>query len=547
MSVILLIKHLSNWTALKGFRKILAISAILILQAGVYTLVYRTGGIKYSYSHMMYLVIIISSFFFGPIGGILFGVTGGFILGPYMPMNTATMEMQLPYNYLYRIFFFTMVGFLSGFISHYLIKLLKRVEKNSFYSQTTGLPNRKYFENIEFNENRYSHPHLILIDLKNYYKAAEDLGYDFFTEMIVAFKYSFNRLIDKNDSMKLFHFDSSTFAVLLYEKDHKKYVDLFLRFFENPVKIRKIDFYPSAYIGVSTYDGDILRFIREAQIAKELAAQNLKHYSVFTPEMSKESSANLSLINDIPRALKKNEFFLCYQPKINLSNGEIKGVEALIRWNHPKHGLVPPDDFIEYTETTTFISDITRWVINTSLDTLSLMENLNINMSIAVNIPLKLLEHNKFFYFLDDLKSSGKPLDKIEFEIIERDLVKDFEATASMILRYKALGIKFSLDDFGTGYSTLSYLQQLPLDKIKLDRIFIKSLKNNKKDSDIVKSSIDIAHILNLKVVAEGVEDKESLDILKEMGCDYAQGYYFSRPVVYDEFIKWYEKYTLTL
>ena len=145
------------------------------------------------------------------------------------------------------------------------------------------------------------------------------------------------------------------------------------------------------------------------------------------------------------------------------------------------------------------------------------------------------------------MKSSGKPLDKIEFEIIERDLVKDFEATASMILRYKALGIKFSLDDFGTGYSTLSYLQQLPLDKIKLDRIFIKSLKNNKKDSDIVKSSIDIAHILNLKVVAEGVEDKESLDILKEMGCDYAQGYYFSRPVVYDEFIKWYEKYTLTL
>ncbi|WP_372715128.1 EAL domain-containing protein, partial [Ilyobacter sp.] len=119
--------------------------------------------------------------------------------------------------------------------------------------------------------------------------------------------------------------------------------------------------------------------------------------------------------------------------------------------------------------------------------------------------------------------------------------------TASMILRYKALGIKFSLDDFGTGYSTLSYLQQLPLDKIKLDRIFIKSLKNNKKDSDIVKSSIDIAHILNLKVVAEGVEDKESLDILKEMGCDYAQGYYFSRPVVYDEFVKWYEKYTLTL
>ncbi len=165
-------------------------------------------------------------------------------------------------------------------------------------------------------------------------------------------------------------------------------------------------------------------------------------------------------------------------------------------------------------------------------------------MDIAVNVPLKLLEHENFYDFLSDLKSSGKPIDKIQFEIIERDLVKDFEATASLILRYKDLGIRFALDDFGTGYSTLSYLQKLPLDKIKLDRTFIKSLKTDKKDSDIVKSSIDIAHILNLKVVAEGVEDRESLDILKKMGCDFAQGYYFTKPVVYEKFIDWYKNYT---
>ncbi|WP_319370720.1 bifunctional diguanylate cyclase/phosphodiesterase [uncultured Ilyobacter sp.] len=545
MNIILLINKLSRWTTLKGLNRNLMILAILILQMGVFILVYSTGGIKYSYSHMMYLVIILSSFFFGPVGGSLFAITGGFILGPYMPLNTATMEMQLPYNYIYRMFFFIGVGFLSGFITHYLINLLKKIEKDSFYSQITGLPNRKYFENIELGENLKSH--LILIDLKNFYKAAEDLGYSFFTEMINAFHRSFKQRIKNLDSMELFHFETSTFAVLLHEKDPKNSIDLFLKFLENPLKIREIDFYPSASIGVSTYKGGNSRFIREAQIAKELASRNLKHYLIFTPEMAKESYANFNLINEIPRALRKNEFFLCYQPKINLKTGEIKNTEALIRWNHPKHGLVPPNDFIEYIETTTFIDDITCWVIRTSLDTIALMEKIDIQMNIAVNVPLKLLEHEKFLHFLFDLKSAGKPVDKIQFEIIERDLIKDFAAAATLILKYKEFGIRFALDDFGTGYSTLSYIQQLPLDKIKLDRIFIKSLKNNKKDIDIVKSSIDIAHILNLEVVAEGVEDKESLDILKEMGCDYAQGYYFTKPVVYEEFIVWYKSYISNL
>ena len=543
MNIILLISRISDWTALKGLKKILVILAILFLQISVFILVYKTGGIKYSYSHIMYLVIILSSFFFGAIGGTLFGITGGLILGPYMPLNTATMEMQLPYNYLYRIFFFITVGVLSGFVSHYLISLLKRVEKNSFYSQITGIPNRKYFENMEFDESIL--PTLILIELKNYHKAAEDFGYNFFTDMIRAFNQSFNQFLKNNDSIKLFHFDTGTFAVLLYKKNPKKYIDLFLDFLKAPVKVREIDFYPSVSIGVSTYSGNTLKFIREAYFAKELAAENLKHYLIFTPEMEKESSANFNLVNDIPKALSNNEFFLCYQPKIDLLSGQVNSIEALIRWNHPRLGLVPPNDFIEYIETTTFIDDVTRWVINTSLDSIILMEKINIHMDIAVNVPLKLLEHEKFFYFLSELKSTGKPINKIQFEIIERDLVKDFEATASLILKYKELGISFALDDFGTGYSTLSYLQQLPLDKIKLDRIFIKSLKSDKKDSDIVKSSIEIAHILNLKVVAEGVEDKESFDILKQMGCDYAQGYYFTKPVIYKEFINWYREYLL--
>ena len=542
MNIILLISLLSEWTALKGLKKNLVILAIILLQISVFILVYKTGGIKYSYSHIMYLVIILSSFFFGAIGGTLFGITGGLILGPYMPLNTATMEMQLAYNYLYRIFFFAVVGILSGFISHYLISVLKRVEKSSFYSQITGMPNRKYFENMDFDESLS--PTLILIELKNYHKAAEDFGYNFYTDMITAFNKSFKQFMKNNDLMELFHFDTGTFAVLLYKTDPKKYIDLFLDFLKNPLKIREIDFYPSATIGVSTYGGNTLKFIREAYFAKDLAAKNLKHYLIFTPEMERESSANFNLVNDIPKSLSRNEFFLCYQPKIDLFTNQVSSIEALIRWNHPRLGLVPPNDFIEYIETTTFIDDITRWVIKKSLDSIILMEKINIQMDIAVNVPLKLLEHEKFFDFLSDLKSSGKPINKIQFEIIERDLVKDFEATSSLILRYKELGIRFALDDFGTGYSTLSYLQQLPLDKIKIDRLFIKNLKTDKKDSDIVKSSIDIAHILNLKVVAEGVEDRKSLDILKKMGCDFAQGYYFTKPVVYEKFIDWYKNYT---
>lgn len=298
------------------------------------------------------------------------------------------------------------------------------------------------------------------------------------------------------------------------------------------------------FIGVAKLEGNNVDILQNSEIARRFAKKNLNQYEIYSEEMKIASHKNFDLLCEIPRAIEKKEFYILYHPKIDLYSGEVEGVEALIRWDHPERGAISPDDFIPHIEQTAMIGKVTEWVLKTALMDLKKMQLQGIDINVSVNIPLNLLQSPKLIKTIKEYNKKLLPLDKLEFEILERGSVDNFKNTAIIIESLKSMGIQFSLDDFGTGYSTLTCIQNLPLDIIKIDRTFVKDIETNRKNKELVRSSINIGRVLGKKIVAEGVESEEVLKILKDMGCDYAQGYYFTKPLTYNKFLEWYKTYT---
>jgi EAL domain-containing protein (putative c-di-GMP-specific phosphodiesterase class I) len=238
------------------------------------------------------------------------------------------------------------------------------------------------------------------------------------------------------------------------------------------------------------------------------------------------------------QALERSEFEVYYQPKVSLVSGKIVGAEALIRWRHPERGLVPPLEFIGLAEETGLIVPMGEWILRNVCEQSVIWQAQGMEpMRIAVNLShYQFSQPDLHHKILNVIKSTGFSPDYLELELTESSLVKDMEMTVATLKELRTIGIKISMDDFGTGYSSLSYLQQLPIDTLKIDRCFIRNLSKSPENRAITAAIIQMAHTLNLKVVAEGVEIEEERRFLAEHSCDEIQGYLFSRPVPANEF-----------
>lgn len=254
------------------------------------------------------------------------------------------------------------------------------------------------------------------------------------------------------------------------------------------------------------------------------------------------SNNNIELLAQVKNSIKKGHFELYYQPKINLSNNQIEVFEALIRWNHPQRGFISPVDFIPIVEQSSLIEPLTDWVVKQALTDINQFNQNNTaeNYSIAVNISTRNLQHPNFTEnLIECLDQYGVDPQRLSLEITETELMMEIEENIKKLQRLKDKGIKIYLDDFGKGYSSLKYLKELPVDYIKIDRYFIKSIGEDTSAENILHSMINMSHALNLEVVAEGIETKAQLDFLKDLKCDYAQGYYFAHPESKENIIKW--------
>ncbi len=290
---------------------------------------------------------------------------------------------------------------------------------------------------------------------------------------------------------------------------------------------------------VPDHGDNIDDLLRRADLAMYDAKRSGGGYATFASEQEAAPARRLALLGNLRHCIERNELVLHYQPKIDLATRETIGVEALIRWNHPSGDLLMPGQFMREVESSELMVPITEWVLNEALHTLRIWRDEGYDLTIAVNFGARsLAEGSGFFETVNRMTDTwGIPRDKLTIELTESALLDT--AGPDLPAQLEQMGQRLSIDDFGTGYSSLLYLQRLPVVEIKADRSFVTSLATVEDDAVIVRSTIDLAHNLGARVVAEGVEDEATMDLLIEYGCDEAQGFHFSHPLPADALVEW--------
>jgi EAL domain-containing protein (putative c-di-GMP-specific phosphodiesterase class I) len=280
--------------------------------------------------------------------------------------------------------------------------------------------------------------------------------------------------------------------------------------------------------------------LRRADVAMYTAKRNGRELAVYSKEQDEKDPYRLTLMGDLRTALDKQELYLVYQPKADLKTNEVISVEALIRWNHPKLGEIPPTDFIPIAEQIGVINSITTWVLIEAIKQSKRWEKEDLHIEIAVNLSARNLQDIELPIRLQALLNEyDVSPHKITLEITESFIMSDPIRAKEVLMKIHTMGIKLSIDDFGTGYSSLAYLKTLPVNSIKIDKSFIVEMVSDDIDSMIVQSIIFLAHNLGLKVIAEGVENKETWNLLASYKCDLAQGYYLQKPLLVTDFKNW--------
>jgi predicted signal transduction protein with EAL and GGDEF domain len=298
----------------------------------------------------------------------------------------------------------------------------------------------------------------------------------------------------------------------------------------------------SCSVGISIFpehgtDGETL--IKNADAAMYCAKAYGNNFRFFTEDMNAQVVERLTLESNLRLALEKRELFLVYQPQMDIGTGRITGLEALLRWQHPELGLVPPDKFIQIAENSGLILPIGEWVLRTACAQARKWQDEGLlAVSVAVNVSAVQFRQAGFRELIGTvLRETGLASQYLELELTESLLLSNAPVTFSVLQQLKAMGLKLAIDDFGTGYSSLSYLKQFPVSKLKIDRSFIREIAVNPDDAAIATAIIGMAKSLSLKVIAEGVENEAQMSFLRAHQCDEIQGYYFSKPLSTDEVV----------
>jgi predicted signal transduction protein with EAL and GGDEF domain len=296
-------------------------------------------------------------------------------------------------------------------------------------------------------------------------------------------------------------------------------------------------------IGIATFPAQAANaeeLLVHADIAKRIARnRDIRHY-VFHADDRRAADTYTGLHTELREAIRTNQLEVHYQPKLELKTGRCRGVEALLRWTLPDHGAIPPPVVVRVAEANGMIGALTAWVLNTALRHQSEWKQLGVNLDVAVNLSTITLGDAELpGVVAQALGTWQADPSRVTLEITEDATINDMDYSLSIMQELKKMGLKLSVDDFGTGYSSLSYVKRFPLDELKIDKLFVQHVRDNKGDQQIVRSVIDLAHNFDLKVVGEGVEDDATLKELKRMGCDIAQGYVISAALPSTALIDW--------
>ncbi|WP_449621871.1 sensor domain-containing protein [Robertmurraya sp. Marseille-Q9965] len=423
----------------------------------------------------------------------------------------------------------------------------ERIEYMAFHDALTGLPNRYlYNDTLEDALERCRQAHHVLgvmfIDVDHFKFVNDTMGHEAGDELLKQVSKRIRENVREKDLVARPGGDE--FTVLLenvHEDLVREIAQRIINAFTSPFFINNKEIFASTSIGVSLYpvDGEDKETLNsKADIAMYFAKKSGKNKYQFFKEHGDELARKLQLEQDFRSAIELNEFYLEYQPCVELKTGTVYCVEALVRWKHPILGIIPPNEFISIMEETGWIVNLGTWVLNEACRQNKEWQKLGINVKVAVNVSSIQFEAENFVNGVKQALLDHKlQAEFLEIEITE-SVMQNVEKSTGIIQELKELGVKISIDDFGTGYSSLSLLSSLSIGHVKIDKSFIDGIINNSNIGSVVKKMIEMGESLNFDLIAEGIEVKEQADFLIENGCRYGQGYYFSRPVSPDEIMR---------
>lgn len=425
-------------------------------------------------------------------------------------------------------------------------KDIKKITHIAYHDELTGLPNRRKLEQRlenEFHQSRRTGEKfaLFFIDVNRFKHINDGLGHIIGDMFLVEMA---NRLhsIDYT-SNSFYRHNSDEFVMILNDVDRiDEMAKEIINAFNESFIIDNYEFYASISIGISVFPdhaSSIEELLKNADIAMYAAkTKRGNQYRLYRDNMEEANDKWLLLETKLHQALKKDSLALHYQPKIDLKTDTIVGMEALLRWYDPELGHVPPDRFIPFAEECGLINDIGVWVLRKACAQARFWnQEYSLSLRVAVNIsPIHISTHGFVDMVRKIITETAIDPHLLEIEITEMSMLDYTEELINTIKQLRALGITISLDDFGTGYSSLNYLKKFPVDVLKIDRAFVRDIVPEKSGIAMISAMISLAHALNLQVVAEGVEEEAELKVLREHGCEYVQGYYFSKPLSVEDF-----------
>jgi diguanylate cyclase (GGDEF)-like protein len=442
------------------------------------------------------------------------------------------------------------LGFIVAFIAvRNATRQAYSLQRQAMFDDLTSLPNRVLFqdrlqqaitvsrrENLPFS--------LLALDLNRFKEVNDTLGHPYGDLLLKQVAVRLTEAGRESDTIARMGGDEFSFllpatSALGAEVFAKKIMAALEASFDLKGKSTEI----GVSIGIAVFPAqgtDYETLMRHADDAMYVAKRTRSGYEMYDSKKSPEHELDITLKTELRRAIEQDQLVLYFQPKINHTTSKISGLEALVRWQHPVRGLIPPDSFIPLAEQTGLIRPLTAWVLEHAVRQCAQLHHLGMPLTMAVNLSTINLKDpdlpQKITAVLDQHKLEAKWL---ELEITESAVMDDTMRTVQVLAELDTLGARISIDDYGTGYSSLSYFRKLPLDDLKIDKSFVIGMSSNHEDATIVRSTIQMGHELGLRVVAEGVEDQQTWEKLTELGCDAAQGYYMARPLAATDLLKW--------
>ena len=428
----------------------------------------------------------------------------------------------------------------------------EQLEHIAHYDVLTNLPNRTLLNDriaqALFLSNRLKKSlAVVYIDLDGFKAVNDQYGHEVGDDLLIFISSMMKTSIREGDTLSRIGGDEFVLLLVNLEEpeDCLPLLGRLLQATSTPLIINDIKLQVSASIGVTTYprDGsDADQLIRHADQAMYKAKQYGKNqYNFYDVEQDEALQTKLESLNNINAGLNRQEFVLYYQPKVNMKTGVVVGVEALIRWQHPERGLLPPIMFLPMIENDALNIELSKWVMNTALTQISKWQTLGLNIPTSINIPANHLQANNFVTDLKELLAKHPEVnpDKLELEILETSALADITQISELMHTCRQMGVHFAIDDFGTGYSSLTYLKRLPANILKIDQSFVRDMIDDQNDHAIVKGIVGLARAFNQEVIAEGVETIAHGTLLLSLGCQLAQGYGIARPMPAKDIPSW--------